>query len=364
VDRQGIAPGTMALLWRLMGLSLLSALWIARKSDETGLILVLVLAVLALARWRFTLPAWTTLLDQAACIVAGVFWPDARFAFVLPVFDSCLAMHPEYALPTMAALVVLQAWSIPVAAALGAAAAAGASIHLWTHQLSRARGEADRERRQRYELESLKAELLSANVRVARLAEVTERTRIARDLHDHAGHEITAALLALEAFRRLWKEGDPQAGELLDQAAGRVAEGMKLLRRTVHDMAPGTELGLGTLEEICRRFTACEVAVSVHGDTAAVPTYAWGVLEPCLKEALTNAARHASAGRIDVTLDVGPHIVRLCVHNPARGGAGSGRGVGLHNLSQRVKAVGGSITTDAGEGFRLICVLPIDEGNP
>jgi two-component system sensor histidine kinase DesK len=388
VDRQGIAPGTMALLWRLMGLSLLSALWIARKSDETGLILVLVLAVLALARWRFTLPAWTTLLDQAACIVAALFWPDARFAFTLPVFDSFLAMHPEYSLPTLVALVVLRGWSIPAAAALGAAAAAGASIHLWARQLWRARGEADRERRQRYELESLKGELLSANVRVARLAEMSERARIARDLHDHAGHEITAALLALEAFRRVWQEGDPQAGELLEQAAGRVTEGMRLLRRTVHDMAPGAPVGLGSLEEICRRFTTCEVALCVHGDTVAVPTYAWGVLEPCLKEALTNAVRHAAAARIDVSLDVGPHIVRMCVHNPTRLGAGNGRavgvaggvaggggtasgpavrsssGVGLHSLSQRVKAVGGSLTTDSSEGFRLICVLPLDEGPP
>ncbi|WP_269758385.1 hypothetical protein [Thalassobacillus sp. C254] len=35
-------------------------------------------------------------------------------------------------------------------------------------------------------------------------------------------------------------------------------------------------------------------------------------------------------------------------------------GVGLRNLRQRAKAVGGSITTDAGDGFRLICVLPLD----
>ncbi|MBN1837833.1 MAG: hypothetical protein JW820_18395 [Spirochaetales bacterium] len=367
MNRQRITASTMALLWRLLGLGLLCALWIVRNDDESGLVLVLLLAVLGLARWRFTMPAWTALVDQAACIAAALVWPEARFAFALPVFDSCLAGCPQYALPALVALVVLRSWSISVAATLGAAAAAGFSLHLWAHQLLCARREADRDRRQRYELESLKAELLAANVRVARMAETAERTRIARDLHDHAGHEITAAQLALDAFRHLWKEGDPQAAELLDQAARRVADGMRLLRRTVHDMAPATPVGAATLEEICRRFTACRVEFSVHGDTEAVPIHAWGVLEPCLKEALTNAARHELPSRIDVSLDVGPHIVRLCVHNPTRGPqgrAGGERGVGLRNLSGRARAIGGSLTTDSRDGFRLICVLPLEEGPP
>ncbi len=158
---------------------------------------------------------------------------------------------------------------------------------------------------------------------------------------------------------------------------------MEILRRTVRGIAPEAAEGVGSLEEICRRFTACPVAFAVHGDTAAVPVHAWGVLEPCLKEALTNASRHEAASRIDVSLDVGPHIVRLCVHNPqgglpyrppgglpyrpqggqpyrpVRGSAPGGHGLGLRNLAQRAAAVGGSISTDTQDGFRLICVLPL-----
>ncbi|MCX7028544.1 MAG: histidine kinase, partial [Spirochaetes bacterium] len=219
--------------------------------------------------------------------------------------------------------------------------------------------EADRDRRERYDLESLKGELLSANVRVARMAEVAERARIARDLHDHAGHEIAAAELALEAYRGLADEGDPQATELHEEARRRVADGMALLRRTARGIAPEAAVGVGSLEEICRRFSACQIAFTVHGDTAGVPIHAWGVLEPCLKEALTNASRHEAPGRIDVSLDVGPHIVRLCVHNPTQGVVPGGHGLGLRNLSQRARAVGGSIATDTRDGFRLICVLPL-----
>jgi two-component system sensor histidine kinase DesK len=354
----------MALLWRLAGVLLLCALWLAQQNDEAGLILVLLLAILGLARWRFTIPPWTVLVDQAACVAALALWPGAALACALPVFDSCLAARPAYALPAFAALFLLRAWSLPVAAALGAAALAGFAVHLWHHQLLGARQEADRDRRERYELESLKGELLSANVRVARMAELAERARIARDLHDHAGHEITAAQLALQAFRRLWAEGNAEAGEMLEQAERRVADGMELLRSTARGMSPDAAIGVGALEEICRRFAACRVAFSVHGNTDLVPVHAWGVLEPCLKEALTNAAHHEPAGRVDVSLDVGPHIVRLSVHNPTRHGISDGRGLGLHSLAQRARAVGGSITTDARDGFRLICVLPLGEGRP
>jgi two-component system sensor histidine kinase DesK len=369
VDQQRITPGTVALLWRLGGVVLLCGLWLADPRNEFGLILVLLLATLALARWRFNLPAWTTLADQAACAAVLPFWPPAAFAFALPVLDSCLAARPAYALPSIVALFFFRAWSLPVVAAAGAAALAGFAVHLWRIQLRGAREEADRDRRERYELESLKSELLSANVRVARMAEVAERARIARDLHDHAGHEITAAGLALDAYRGLHEQGDPQADELLDEARRRVADGMEILRRTARGISPDASVGVGSLEEICRRFSACPVAFAVHGDTAAVPIHAWGVLEPCLKEALTNASRHEAPRGIDVSLDVGPHIVRLCVHNPSAGlphrpvrvAAPRGQGLGLRSLAQRAGAMGGSVTTDARDGFRLVCVLPLGD---
>ena len=364
MDLDRIAPGTVALLWRLLGVVLLCGLWLAAPEGEVGLILILALATLGLARWRFPLPAWTTLADQAACAAVLPFWPAAAFAFALPIFDSCLAARPAYVLPALVAIFLFRAWSVPLAAVAGAAALAGLAAHLWRRQLMGARREADRDRRERYELESLKGELLSANVRVARMAELAERARIARDLHDHAGHEITAAQLALEAFGTLWKEGDPQAAELLEEARRRVADGMEIFRRTVHGIAPEAAIGVGSLEEICRRFSACQVAFSAHGDTAAVPIHAWGVLEPCLKEALTNASRHEASRRIDVSLDVGPHIVRLCVHNPTRHAVPDGRGLGLRNLAQRARAVGGSIATDTRDGFRLICVLPLGDDAP
>ena len=361
----GITPGTVALLWRLAGVILLGGLWMAAPGDEVGLVLVLVLAILGLARWRFPLPGVDDPRRPGRRRARAVLLAARRLRLrparsSIPASrpgrctrsrrssrSSCSARGPSPSLPR---------WSRP--------RSPGFAVHLWRSQLGGARDEADRDRRERYELESLKAELLSANVRVARMAEAAERSRIARDLHDHAGHEITAAKLALEAYRGLRDQGDPEAEELFVEAERRVADGMEILRRTARGISPEAPVGVGSLEEICRRFTTCPVGFAAHGDTTVVPVHAWGVLEPCLKEALTNASRHEAPGRIDVSLDVGPHIVRLCVHNPVRGAGKPGHGMGLRSLAQRAAAVGGSIATDTRDGFRLVCVLPLGNDAP
>jgi signal transduction histidine kinase len=105
------------------------------------------------------------------------------------------------------------------------------------------------------------------------------------------------------------------------------------------------------------------VGFEAHGNTNRIPVHAWSVLEPCLKEALTNGARHLGSDGIDVSLDVGPSIVRLSVHNGGRAvpRVGGGGGIGLRNLRQRAQAVGGSVNVDTAAGFRLVCVLPLDE---
>lgn len=291
-------------------------------------------------------------------------WPVAVFGLDLPVFDAAIAGAPWLALPALVIITVMDAWSVPLAAALLCATLSGWAVRLWERQLEAARHDADRDRRERYDLESLKSELLASNVRTARMAELAERARIARDLHDHAGHELTAAHLALQAYGKLRDQEDPQADEMLEEAQRRVGKGLDLLRTTVHGLAPRLAVGFGAFEEICLRFTVCHVELDVHGNTERIPIHLWNVLEPCLKEGLANGARHAGAERIDVSLDVGPRIVRLSVRNACHGTAPDSGGLGLRSLRQRAGAVGGSVSVDASDGFRLVCVLPLDEDGP
>jgi signal transduction histidine kinase len=119
-----------------------------------------------------------------------------------------------------------------------------------------------------------------------------------------------------------------------------------------------------SLQEICENFPANAVEFKVFGNTSHVPIHAWNMLENCLQEALTNAAKHAKNNSVFASLDVTPHIVRLYVENNySKTDTDVGfktHGSGLRNLRYRAAAVGGSLSTDSsGEKFRVVCVIPI-----
>lgn len=236
---------------------------------------------------------------------------------------------------------------------------AGWIVFCWSKQIHQYRLEADQERRDRYELEILKGELLMANVQTAQLAELRERHRISQKLHDEVGHELTAALLAFQAFETLWRENDPQAEDMFAQAQMRLSRSALELRETVHNMQPVQAIGIRSLEEICRNFKALPVQLQIYGDTSRIAAHLWVILNSCLKEALTNAVRHSKAKHVEVSLDVNEHIVRLSVQNDGVLDSSSLPGTGLRNLRQRAQAAGGSISTNTSSGFQLVCVLPM-----
>ena len=375
-----------ALAWRALGLFALGAVWLREGSKGEGLLVILCLAIAALARWRFPrLPPWSLLFDQAICGLGFALWPGALYGFSLPLFDSFSLGAAWLALPLLAATTLAGGWSLSLALAFAVAALAGHGLRRWSEDLGGAIEAADRDRGERYALEDLKADLVAASVRSARLAELAERSRIARDLHDHAGHELTAAHLALQAHAVLVERGGEGAEALLAEARARVEKGLETLRERLRGIAPTRGTGLEILEDICRRLPSRPVELEVHGNTERIPPHVWGVLEPCLKEALSNCARHGEGGKIEAKLDVGPRIARLAVRAAIReageeGGGEApfsegpamveareakveiGEGLGLRNLRQRARAIGGSLSVDLRAGFLLVCVLPVDDG--
>lgn len=348
-------PEASKAIWRFFGLLVLCLVWINDSGSEMGEILLLFLTIMTLARWRFPMPGWTVLIDQAACFLIMIYWPLASIGLVLPIFEAMIKGKFWFVLPTLGFIMINLQSSILLSVILIQAGLIGWFIRDWTLERTRYQQEVDRQRRDKYEFEGLKEELLFANVQTARMAELTERNRIAQELHDDVGHELTASVLALQAFEQLWKEEDPSAEELFYLAKQRLSNSAMYLRETVHNMKPLKDLGIGELQDLCNSFTACPISLNIHGDTSKVPVYLWSILQPCLKEALTNVVRHAEATKVEISLDINPHIVRLSIYNDG------GPGIGLRNLRQRAMAIGGSISVDTHDGFLLICVLPLDE---
>ncbi|KHF39355.1 sensor histidine kinase [Halalkalibacter okhensis] len=364
--RENWSSETATILWRFVGLLLLCLLWLQSDGGKAGVILLLFIAIMTLARWRFQLTGWTVFLDQAVCFMFIMYSPLASFALAMPLFEGMYKRKIWLALPILIFVLLYSETSLLLVAVLIQAGLSGAILGGWANERKLYQQEADHQRRDRYELENLKEELLLANVQGARLAELAERNRIAQQLHDDVGHELTASVLALQAFEQLWEEDDPLAKEMFSQAQQRLSNSAVYLRETVHNLKPVKELGIEGMQEISDQFTLCPISFQVFGDTSKVDAHLWSILYPCLKESLTNIIRHANPTKVLISLDIGPHILRLSVHNdgaPSMGGSRQEVGMGLRNLRYRAKAVGGSISTDTSNGFLLICVLPLEKNH-
>jgi len=210
-----------------------------------------------------------------------------------------------------------------------------------------------------YELEHRQSDIMTTLPQIERMTAVAERTRIARDIHDNAGHEIVAAYISLQTARGMLDAADADALELYDAAMKRLNNGVNKIRETAHNLQTVTPVGIETLLSVCKKFPSCPVDFHSYGNAARIPVYVWNMLEACLNESLTNVMRHAQANYISVELDVTQHIVRFCIENDgARKSTGS-MGNGLRNLRHRAVSVGGSLSVKAGDVFRVICVIPI-----
>jgi signal transduction histidine kinase len=203
--------------------------------------------------------------------------------------------------------------------------------------------------------------------RERRLAAAEERTRIARDLHDSAGHAINVILVQAGAARLLAKQ-DPErsqaALETIEEVAretlGEIDQLVRALRED--DLAEETggtvepPLGLAALETIAERHRSAGLAVSVRerGPRRALPPGLDQAAYRILQEALTNAARHGD-GSAEVNIAFGPTSLELAVSNPTRSdGAANGAGHGIVGMRERAARLGGSLETGASNG--LFCI--------
>jgi signal transduction histidine kinase len=212
--------------------------------------------------------------------------------------------------------------------------------------------------------------------RERRLAAAEERTRIARDLHDSAGHAINVILVQAGAARLL-SEKDPEraraALETIEEVARETVEDIEQLVRVLRDddgsPDPGREVepppGLAALDTLAERHQAAGLEVTVRSNghrrelVPGIDQAAYRILQ----EALTNAARHGS-GRAEVDITFGSSALEIAVTNPvAAASVAAGGGHGIVGMRERAALLGGSLHASAADGvFRIDARLPYGDG--
>ncbi|MFF7472739.1 histidine kinase [Streptomyces sp. NPDC008092] len=310
---------------------------------------------------------WLSLgvLAAAALIGAGRSGTGYLFAFFL-------AGHIGYRLPARPAVVLALACSLLCGGVLYFGLGPGDGLLPWAVGLTTGApvliGILNRVQHQAVEAALSAAENAERAARAeAQAAVLTERGRIARDVHDVLAHTLAGINMQLELADALLDTGDLEKVRAVnDKAHSLVKESLKQAQWTVHalreDALPLVETLTAMLESSGHRD-----ALTVRGTPVEVPARVTQNLLRIAQESLTNAARHAPGGEVQVELAFAASATTLTIRNrPATRAvnAAGGSGMGLIGMRERVALLGGTLTAgpvtegpDQG-GWQVEAVIP------
>ncbi|MFG2793741.1 sensor histidine kinase [Streptomyces sp. NPDC048419] len=310
---------------------------------------------------------WLTggVVAAAALIGVGRSGPGYLFAYFL-------VGHIGYRLPLKQALSLAALCSLLCGAVLYFRLGPGHEQLTWTLGLTTGipvvAGILSRSRQRAVEAMVQSAESAERAARAeAQAAVLTERSRIARDVHDVLAHSLAGINMQLELADALIDTGDlEKVREANNKAHSMVKESLKQAQWTVHALREDALPLLESLTAMAESSGHRDV-LTVTGTVRELPTKVTQNLLRIAQEALTNAGRHAPGGDVGVELTFDDATTTLKVRNtPATrevtGGVGSG--MGLIGMRERVALLGGTLTAgpitegpEAG-GWQVEAVIP------
>lgn len=319
-----------------------------------------------------------------AYIIAAVFVPSFMPFAPLAFYDVARRVRRERIWPALAigavfvcVLVadlrggVLTTRTLLLTAILSVAATL---LSLRTAQLER---EQERMRRIRDKLQERALALEARNRDLAdrqdyevELATLAERARIAREIHDNVGHQLTRASLQTEALRVVHADEPRVAADFAD-VKRTVDEALQLVRASVHalnDNATNLSVQLERIVEGARSDSGPQIELEVLAEHA--PANVANCFAAVLRESLSNTMRHACAQTVTVRCMEHPSFYQLVVTDDGAGGVqasgGAAEGMGLASMRERIEALGGAFTAGpcaSAGGWRVFATVPKQQGD-
>jgi signal transduction histidine kinase len=279
--------------------------------------------------------------------------PRVRSRWVLVVAPCCVAWAWAAGVPatTAAVLLALVACSMVLSWRCGRSVGLERELH----------GLQDDLQDKVIDLREKNRELEDARAYESHAAALAERTRIAREIHDSVGHQLTRLVLEVEALKVVHRD-DATAVEELGELSDGLGEALTSMRASVHALEDSA-LDVGVeLNRLAGQSGIAHVDVdcSLEGSPPAVVSRCQVAVT---REALTNAARHARASYATVRVTGLPGLWQLRVENdgdvPADAAGLEGRGMGLRGMRERVEGLGGTLLVGSdGQRFSVFASIP------
>lgn len=196
--------------------------------------------------------------------------------------------------------------------------------------------------------------LVQAAQEAARGAE-TERQRIARDLHDLLGHQLSVLRIKVEVIEALLSTPDARVRQELRDLDLLARDALSELRAMVQGYQDGN-----VQVELARArwaLTAAGVDFEVDAQPLTLAAPAEHALALLIREATTNVVRHAGASRMHLQLRQEGTAVVCRIHDDGRGGSLI-PGQGLRGMQERTRMLGGTLKVSGERGTQVTVTLP------
>ncbi len=217
-------------------------------------------------------------------------------------------------------------------------------------------------RQEREKKDILYKELLDAHkklkeytVEVKRLSIVEERNRIARDIHDNLGHNMTALIMQLQMAEHYIKTDSPKSQELLINSIKTAKDSLSGIREVVETLRetraiPATDKAIKALAEEFSVKTGIETELNINGKIINNQQASEAIYH-ILQECLTNAVRHGDATKIWLELDYKNDSVTFNIKDNGTGAENLTEGYGMKGIRERVNDFNGSVEFKSENGF-------------
>ena len=203
----------------------------------------------------------------------------------------------------------------------------------------------------------------------------SERSRIARELHDVLAHNLSVMVVQAGGARRIVDKRPDQAVQVADLIERTGREALAELRHLFGPVRHGDgedlqgPVGIDRVEELAARARAAGLSVHVHveGERVALPTGVDLTAYRVVQEALTNTLKHGGRAQASVTVSYEPNELVLSIEDDGVGADGSGEelgelggGHGLVGMRERVELYGGLLQAGSrpNGGFAVRARLP------
>ena len=205
--------------------------------------------------------------------------------------------------------------------------------------------------------EQKQKELLERQDYEIQLAKAEERNRIAREIHDSVGHNLSSSLLQIGAMIAINKDASLQ--EPLENMKHTLSDGMDSIRISVHDLHEDSLNLEKEMQKIINQFPFCPIAFHCRITNLLDLKLKYCFIN-ILKEALNNIIKHSNATKVNVSFLESPAFYQFIIQDNGTNIARK-EGLGLKSMQERVDAYHGICRFSDDKGFKIFINIPKED---